>query len=112
MTLTCRFALYLDWGAGCRTNLQEREHAEGLDGLFRETLKYVYYAEKEIHSALPTLAKAARSDGLRDALEKHNRVTQEHISRLEDVFEIIDKPARTEARLCRIRGGAIWLAAR
>jgi ferritin-like metal-binding protein YciE len=68
-----------------------------LDDLFHETLKYVYYAEKEIHSALPTLAKAARSDALRDALEKHKSETREHITRLEDVFEIIDKPARTEA---------------
>ena len=39
--------------------------SKDLDDLFHETLKYIYYAEKEIHSALPTLAKIARSDALR-----------------------------------------------
>ena len=71
--------------------------SKDLDDLFHETLKYIYYAEKEIHSALPTLAKIARSDALRVALEKHKKETQDHITRLEDVFEIIDKSARTEA---------------
>ena len=47
--------------------------SKDLDDLFHETLKYIYYAEKEIHSALPTLAKIARSDALRDALEKHKK---------------------------------------
>jgi len=70
--------------------------SKDLDDLFHETLKYIYYAEKEIHSALPTLAKIARSDALRDALEKHKKETQDHITRLEDVFAIIDKSARLE----------------
>jgi hypothetical protein len=47
--------------------------SKDLDDLFHETLKYTYYAEKEIHSALPTIAKAARSDALRDALENIRR---------------------------------------
>ena len=71
--------------------------SKDLDDLFHETLKYTYYAEKEIHSALPTIAKAARSDALRDALEEHKKETQDHITRLEEVFEIIDKAAKTEA---------------
>ena len=71
--------------------------SKDLDDLFHETLKYIYYAEKEIHSALPTLAKIARSDALRHALENHKKKTQDQITRLEDVFAIIDKSARTEA---------------
>jgi ferritin-like metal-binding protein YciE len=71
--------------------------SKDLDDLFHETLKFTYYAEKEIHSALPTIAKAARSDALRDALEKHKKETQDHITRLEEVFDIIDKAAKTEA---------------
>jgi len=71
--------------------------SKDLADLFHETLKYIYYAEKEIHSALPTLAKIARSDALRDTLENHKKETQDHITRLEDVFEIIDKSARPEA---------------
>ena len=71
--------------------------SQDLDHLFHDILKYTYYAEKEIHSALPTIAKAARSDALRTALGKHKTETQDHITRLEEVFEIIDKPAKTEA---------------
>ena len=79
------------------TSLQEHEMSKDLDDLFHETLKYIYYAEKEIHSALPTLAKIARSDALRRALENRKKETQDHITRLEDIFAIIDKSARTEA---------------
>ena len=89
--------LWIGLGVASATSLQEHEMSKDLDDLFHETLKYIYYAEKEIHSALPTLAKIARSDALRDALEKHKKETQDHITRLEDVFEIIDKSARTEA---------------
>jgi ferritin-like metal-binding protein YciE len=86
--------LWIGLGVADATSLQEHEMSKDLDDLFHETLKYIYYAEKEIHSALPTLAKIARSDALRDTLEKE---TQDHITRLEDVFAIIDKSARTEA---------------
>jgi ferritin-like metal-binding protein YciE len=67
-----------------------------LEDIFHEALKYIYHAERKIHSALPTIAKAARSDALRVALEKHNAETQGHIARLEEVFEMIDNPAKSE----------------
>jgi ferritin-like metal-binding protein YciE len=89
--------LWIGLGVAGATSLQEHEMSKDLDDLFHETLKYIYYAEKEIHSALPTLAKIARSDALRRALENHKKETQDHITRLEDVFAIIDKSARTEA---------------
>jgi ferritin-like metal-binding protein YciE len=65
-----------------------------LDDLFHETLKDIYYAEKKILASLPKLAKAAQSDELRAAFEKHAEETEEQIGRLEQVFEMIDKPAR------------------
>jgi ferritin-like metal-binding protein YciE len=65
-----------------------------LDDLFHETLKDIYYAEKKILTALPKMAKAAYSDELRAAFEKHARETEGQVERLEKVFEIIDKPAR------------------
>jgi len=65
-----------------------------LDDLFHETLKDIYYAEKKMLSALPKMAKAALSDELRAAFEKHNRETEGHVGRLEKVFELIEEPAR------------------
>jgi ferritin-like metal-binding protein YciE len=58
------------------------------------TLKDVYYAEKQILKALPKTAKAASSDKLRAAFEKHHRETEGQVERLEQVFEMLDKPAR------------------
>jgi ferritin-like metal-binding protein YciE len=65
-----------------------------LDDLFYETLKDIYYAEKQIIRALPKMAKAARSDELKRAFQQHLEQTQGHVDRLERVFEIIDKAAR------------------
>ena len=62
-----------------------------LDELFHDTLKDIYYAEKKILSALPKMAKAADSDELRAAFEKHHGETEEQIARLEQVFEAIDE---------------------
>jgi ferritin-like metal-binding protein YciE len=65
-----------------------------LDDLFHETLKDIYYAEKQILRALPKMAKAADSDDLRAAFEKHREETQGQVERLEQVFELIGKTAR------------------
>jgi ferritin-like metal-binding protein YciE len=67
---------------------------KSLQELFYETLKDIYYAEKKILSALPKMAKAAKSQELKAAFEKHETETEEHVTRLEKVFEEIDKPAR------------------
>ena len=44
---------------------------KGLNDLFLDTLKDIYFAEKQILKALPKMAKAATSDKLRAAFEKH-----------------------------------------
>jgi ferritin-like metal-binding protein YciE len=59
--------------------------------LFHEALKDIYFAEKKILSALPKMAKAAESEELAAAFEKHENETEEHVSRLDRVFELIDK---------------------
>jgi len=65
-----------------------------LQELFHETLKDIYFAEKKILGALPKMAKAARSEDLKAAFEKHEAETEEHVARLEKVFEEIDEAAR------------------
>lgn len=65
-----------------------------LDDLFLDTLKDIYYAEKQITKALPKMAKAAQSDDLRAGFEKHLEETEGHVERLEQIFELLGKPAR------------------
>ena len=67
---------------------------KNLNDLFLDTLKDIYYAEKQILKALPKMAKAASSDKLRAAFEKHHGETEGQVERLEQIFELIDKPAR------------------
>jgi len=68
--------------------------AKTLRDLFHETLKDIYFAEKKILSALPKMAKAARSEELKAAFEKHEGETEGHVARLEKVFAEIDEPPR------------------
>jgi ferritin-like metal-binding protein YciE len=65
-----------------------------LNELFLDTIKDIYYAEKQILKALPKMAKAANSDKLRAAFEKHHDETEGHIERLEKIFELLGKAAR------------------
>jgi ferritin-like metal-binding protein YciE len=65
-----------------------------LNELFHDTLKDIYFAEKKILSALPKMAKAAKSQELKSAFEKHETETEEHVARLEKVFEELDEAAR------------------
>lgn len=67
---------------------------KSLHDLFHETLRDIYYAEKKILQALPKMAKAAQSPELRAAFEEHEQQTEEHVSRLEQVFEEIDETPR------------------
>ena len=67
---------------------------KSLDDLFLETLKDIYFAEKTILRALPKMAKAARSDQLRQAFEHHHEETEGQVERLERIFDLMDKPAR------------------
>jgi ferritin-like metal-binding protein YciE len=65
-----------------------------LDDLFEDTLKDIFYAENKILKALPKMAKAAQSDELKAAFQKHAKETEGHVARLEKVFRAVGKPAR------------------
>jgi ferritin-like metal-binding protein YciE len=64
--------------------------------LFHETLKDIYFAEKKILSTLPKMAKAAQSKDLKAAFEQHETQTEQHVSRLEQVFEEFDASPRVK----------------
>jgi ferritin-like metal-binding protein YciE len=66
--------------------------------LFHDILKDIYFAEKKILTALPKMAKAAQSEALKAAFEKHEGETEEHVNRLEQVFAEID--AKPQGKTC------------
>lgn len=65
-----------------------------LEDAFYETLKDVYYAEKNSVRALKKSAKAAEGEELKNAFLKHADESQNQVERLNQVFETIGKAAR------------------
>ena len=58
-----------------------------LQKLYINELRDLYNAENQLLKALPKMAKAASSDELVEAFEKHLDQTETHVERLEEVFE-------------------------
>jgi ferritin-like metal-binding protein YciE len=72
---------------------------------FVDEIRDIYHAEKQLLRALPKLAGAASNDELRSALDNHLAETENQVSRLERVFELIgEKP---ETRTCAGMAGII-----
>ena len=76
-----------------------------LNELFHDTLKDIFYAEKKILTALPKMAKAAQNPDLKAAFEKHEAETEEEVSRLEQVFELLEK--KPQGKKCPAIDGII-----
>jgi ferritin-like metal-binding protein YciE len=66
-----------------------------LEDLFMHTLKDILYAERKILKALPKMERQATDPKLKAALSLHRDQTEDHVVRLEEVFEILGKPARS-----------------
>ena len=65
-----------------------------LETLFHDTLKDVYFAERQILKALPKMIAAALSPDLKKGLAKHLDETTGQVERLGEVFKIIGKPVQ------------------
>ncbi|WP_149737485.1 ferritin-like domain-containing protein [Rhizobium sp. RU20A] len=76
-----------------------------LNDLFYDTLKDIYYAERQILKALPKMARAASDEKLKQAFLQHKEETQGQIERLQQVFEIIGK--RAQGKTCEAIQGII-----
>jgi ferritin-like metal-binding protein YciE len=76
-----------------------------LGDLFYDTLKDIYFAERQILKTLPKLAKAAQSEELRRAFLTHRDETGMHVERLQQVFDIIGK--RAQAKTCEAIKGIL-----
>lgn len=65
-----------------------------LQETFLTELQDLYDAEKQLTKALPKMAKAAENEELKSAIEEHLEETENHVRRLEQVFEIFDAPPK------------------
>jgi ferritin-like metal-binding protein YciE len=62
---------------------------ESLRELYVNELKDLYNAETQLVKALPKMAKASSNAELRQGFEEHLRQTSEHVSRLEQIFDLL-----------------------
>ena len=76
-----------------------------LEKYFSDSLKDIYWAEKALTKSLPKMQKAATTEELKAAIEDHLEQTKGHISRLEQVFEILGKKA--QAKKCDAMEGIL-----
>lgn len=81
-----------------RTNRQPGERSNGRheDPLrpSLDTLKDIYFAEKQIPKTLPKLPRTAQSEVAKAGFLQHRDETQSQIERLEQVLELLGKEAR------------------
>jgi ferritin-like metal-binding protein YciE len=64
-----------------------------MNDLFLDELRDLYDAEKQIMKALPKMAEAAHATKLKSGFEMHLRQTNNHVSRLEQIFDKLgEKP--------------------
>ncbi|MFD1002151.1 ferritin-like domain-containing protein [Ohtaekwangia kribbensis] len=82
-----------------------KESASELEEFFIDSLKDIYWAEKHLTKALAKMQKAATSEELASAFADHLTVTQEHVARVEKVFELLDK--KPQAKKCEAMEGLI-----
>jgi ferritin-like metal-binding protein YciE len=75
-----------------------RANDSKLQEFFHEEIKDIYWAEKKLVQTLPKLAKAATSSALKDAFTQHLKVTEEHVTRLEKVFDLMGH--KPQAKKC------------
>ncbi len=76
-----------------------------LKSFFIDELKDIYWAEKHIVSTLPKMQKAATSEELMQAFQTHTEQSQTHVTRLEQVFELLGEKA--QAKKCDAMAGII-----
>jgi ferritin-like metal-binding protein YciE len=76
-----------------------------LEKFFIDALKDIYWAEKNLTKALPKMQKNATTEELQTAIEHHTEQTEEHVARLEQVFELLGK--KPQAKKCEAMEGLI-----
>jgi ferritin-like metal-binding protein YciE len=62
-----------------------------MDDLFVHMLRDIYYAEKQIIQALPEMIEKSSDAQLKQGFQSHLRETENHVTRLEQVFRLHGK---------------------
>jgi ferritin-like metal-binding protein YciE len=88
-------------GSGKKASMKSSQ----LMQLFEEGLKDLYWAEKALVKAIPKMIKNATSEELHEALTSHLEQTKEHVTRLEEIFSLID--VKVQAKKCDAMDGLI-----
>jgi ferritin-like metal-binding protein YciE len=78
---------------------------EGLEKVMKETLKDIFYAEKQLVKALGKMEKAAEHEDLKQAFKQHRQETEEQVSMLEDAFESLG--IRAAGKKCPAMDGLV-----
>ena len=65
-----------------------------LDKIMRDTLKDIYWAEKQLVKGLKKMAKNATNTMLKDAFTKHMQQTEQQVSHLEEAFGMLGMKAQ------------------
>jgi ferritin-like metal-binding protein YciE len=67
---------------------------KNMDDLFVHTLRDIYYAEKQIVKSLPEMIEKANNPQLKQGFQTHLRESENHVKRLEQVFQLLGKQAQ------------------
>lgn len=81
------------------------QSASGLQELFMDGLKDMYWAENHLVKSLPKMVSAASDGTLKSGLQKHLKQTKEHAARLEEIFAAMD--VAPEAKKCDAMEGLV-----
>jgi ferritin-like metal-binding protein YciE len=79
--------------------------AAELRDLFIDSLKDIYWAENALVTALPKMAANATSAGLASTITEHWIITQNQVTRLENIFELLGEKA--EGKKCEAMAGLL-----
>ena len=74
-----------------------------LEDFFAGELKDIYWAENHLLKVLPKMSKNATSGQLKKAFDDHKKVTEGHVARLENIFELMGKKA--QGKKCEAMAG-------
>src|SRR5690349_21348517 len=88
-------------GSRNRKTQQKKGAAQGntqLEKFLVDSLRNIYWAEKHLMKALPKMQKATTTEELQEAIGEHITQTKKHVSRLEQVFNLLGK--RAQAKKC------------
>jgi ferritin-like metal-binding protein YciE len=82
-----------------------KKEENNLNELLVEEMRDIYNAEQQLLKALPKMAKAAQSERVKEAFERHLEETEQQVERLEQAFEHLGEPAK--GKKCQAMEGLI-----